>query len=89
MFYIKLVSEYVDEHLPVQERGKNINIGRVDGVEGNVDDPGQYEGGPTKCQQLVTQGSVLSQFSSVAVLVYHGEALFGVQTDDSGHGQNQ
>ena len=89
LFDIKLVAEYVDEHLPVEERGKNINIGGVDGVEANIDDPGQHEGGPSQPQQVVAESPVFPQLSSDAVLVHQSQALGGVQTEQGGHSQTR
>ena len=63
--------------------------GGVNGVEGDVDDPGQYEGAPANPQQFVAECPVLSQDSLVSILVPQGEALAGVQSDQGGHGQTQ
>ena len=83
------MSENVDEHLLVKERGKDINSGGVDGVEGNVDDPGQYEGAPPEAQQFVAESAVPPQDPSVAELIHQDETLGGVQPDQGGHRQTQ
>ena len=57
--------------------------GGVNGVEGDVDDPGQYEGAPANPQQFVAE--CCSQDLSVAVFVEQVEALGVVQPDQGDH----
>ena len=59
----------------------------MDGVEADVDDPGQNEGAPANPQQFVAE--CCSQDFCVADLVHQGEALGGVQGDQGVHGQAQ
>ena len=61
--------------------------GGVNGVEGDVDDPGQYEGAPANPQQFVAE--CCSQDLSVAVFVQQVDALVVVQTDQGDQGQTQ
>ena len=63
--------------------------GWMDGVEANVNDPGQDEGDPTLAQQFVAESPVLSQDPPVSILVHQGEALTGVQSEQGGHSQTQ
>ena len=57
------------------------------GVEGDVDDPGQYEGAPANPQQFVAE--CCSQDLSVAVFVQQVDALVVVQTNQGDQGQTQ
>ena len=56
-------------------------------VEGDVDDPGQYEGGPANPQQFVAE--CCSQVLSVAVFVQQVDALVVVEIDQGDQGQTQ
>ena len=64
-----------------------ITFGGVDAIEGDVDDPSQYEGAPANPQQFVAE--CCPQDLTVAVFVEQVEALGVVQTDQGGHGQTQ
>ena len=59
----------------------------MDGVEADVDDPGQDEGGQANAQEFVAE--CCSQDLSLAELVHEGEALGVVHADEGGHGQAQ
>ena len=61
--------------------------GGVNGVEGDVDDPGQYERAPANPQQFVAE--CCSQDLSVAVFVQQVDALVVVQTNQGDQGQTQ
>ena len=50
----------------------------MDGVEADVDDPGQYEGPPANAQQYGAEKGCLN-YRIVAVLVHQGDYIGGVQ----------